>query len=116
MIAVIFELTPKSGQEENYFKIAKSLRPVLEKIDGFISVERFESVSQPGKFLSLSFFESEEAVLEWRNIGCHRAAQTQGREDIFEHYHLRVAHITRDYTMDNRTQTPRDSRDHHDSH
>ncbi|HFB54435.1 MAG TPA: antibiotic biosynthesis monooxygenase [Hellea balneolensis] len=114
MIAVIFELTPKPGQQEKYFNIAAALRPLLEKIEGFISVERFESVAQPGKFLSLSLFESEEAVLEWRNIKSHRTAQEKGRRDIFEHYHLRVAHITRDYTMTDRNHTPLDSRDHHD--
>lgn len=110
MIAVIFELEPKAEQSEAYFDLAAELRPLLDEIDGFVSIERFESVSQPGKYLSLSFWRDEAAVEEWRNLSDHRAAQARGRASIFEDYRLRVASVVRDYRMTQRDGAPMDSR------
>ncbi|NVJ71565.1 MAG: antibiotic biosynthesis monooxygenase [Alphaproteobacteria bacterium] len=109
MIAVIFELEPKEGQSEAYFNIAATLLPLLEKIDGFISIERFESLKVPGKYLSLSFWRDEEAVKTWRTLEAHRAGQAAGRAHIFEDYRLRVAHVLRDYGLQDRDQAPVDS-------
>ena len=113
MIAVIFEVWPAQGRSAEYFDIAASLRGDLEKIDGFISIERFESVTTPGKFVSLSFWRDEEAVRSWRNVEGHRLAQAQGRAGVFADYRLRVASVIRDYGMNARDDAPRDSRDAH---
>lgn len=113
MIAVIFEVWPKAERREQYLAIAASLRAQLEAIDGFISVERFESLSEAGKVLSLSFFRDEAAVAAWRNTLEHRAAQTAGRHAIFADYRLRVAEVVRDYGMQKREQAPPDSRAKH---
>jgi heme-degrading monooxygenase HmoA len=109
MIAIIFEVWPKSGRKDEYLDIAASLRPILETIDGFISVERFESITEPGKMLSLSFFRDETAVQAWRNLTAHRVAQAKGRNKVFANYRLRVAEVVRDYGMQERQQAPRDS-------
>ncbi len=114
MIAIIFEVEPKKGKEAAYFDMAADLKPVLETMDGFISVERFESLMQPGKFLSLSFWRDEAAVAQWRNVEKHRGAQDAGRSAIFEDYRLRVAHVLRDYGMSDRDQAPKDSLAVHD--
>ena len=113
MIAVIFEVWPHADHRSDYFDIAAELRPHLEKIDGFISVERFESLTEKGKFLSLSFWRDEEAVKQWRNLEQHRAAQAKGRGGIFANYRLRVAAVLRDYGMHEREQAPADSRAAH---
>lgn len=113
MIAVIFELTPKPSCADAYFNVADSLRPSLEKIDGFISVERFQSLKEPGKYLSLSFWRNEHAVADWRNQIAHRSAQSRGRSDLFEDYRLRVAHVARDYGLVERTEAPADSIEAH---
>jgi heme-degrading monooxygenase HmoA len=110
MIAVIFEVRPKPERRQDYLDIAAELRPMLERIDGFISVERFQSLTDPGKLLSLSFFRDEAAVRAWRNTESHRAAQAKGRGGIFADYRIRVAGVIRDYTMDARAETPDDSR------
>ncbi|HUG13673.1 MAG TPA: antibiotic biosynthesis monooxygenase [Thermomicrobiales bacterium] len=110
MIAVIFEVQPADGQPQAYLDIAADLRPLLDSIDGFISVERFESLSQPGKILSLSFWRDEAAVETWRRLERHRAAQTAGRAGIFSDYRLRIASVVRDYGMVEREQAPLDSR------
>src|SRR5688572_15043540 len=110
MMAVIFEVWPKPELKHRYLAIAADLRARLEAIDGFISVERFESLSEPGKILSLSFFRDEAAVAAWRNTAAHRAAQVAGREAIFSDYRLRVAEVVRDYGMQARGQVPQDSR------
>ena len=110
MIAVIFEVIPAEGRKEEYLDIAASLRPILEKIDGFISVERFQSLTDPKKVLSLSFFRDEEAVREWRNTIAHRGAQAKGRAGIFADYRLRIASVIRDYGMNERDEAPADSR------
>jgi heme-degrading monooxygenase HmoA len=113
MIAVIFEVYPRAGHKQEYLDIAAGLRPLLDGIDGFISIERFESLSQPGKFLSLSFWRDEQAVAQWRQLAEHRDAQTKGREVVFEDYRLRVAGVIRDYGMFDRAQVPADSRQFH---
>jgi heme-degrading monooxygenase HmoA len=113
MIAVIFEALPSKGKWEEYIDIASKLRPELDKIDGFISVERFQSIANPEKVLSLSFWKNEESVKTWRNIEMHRIAQEQGRKSIFDDYRLRVAAVIRDYGMNEREQAPADSKSIH---
>lgn len=110
MIAVIFEVWPAEGRRQAYLDIAAELRKELEKIDGFISIERFESLTEKGKVLSLSFWRDEEAVKQWRNLPSHRAAQSAGRAGIFADYRLRVASVLRDYGMSRRDEVPADSR------
>jgi heme-degrading monooxygenase HmoA len=114
MIAVIFEVVPKDGHAADYFSHAMHLKPALEAMDGFISVERFESVTQRGKFVSLSFWRDEDAVKAWRNTMDHRATQRAGREHIFSDYRLRVASVMRDYGMFERGEAPIDSQSFHD--
>jgi heme-degrading monooxygenase HmoA len=109
MIAVIFEVVPAPGREQEYLDLAARLRPELERIDGFISVERFASLTDEGKLLSLSFWRDEDAVRRWRNLESHRSAQARGRGGIFAQYRLRVAGVLRDYGMDERKEAPRDS-------
>ena len=109
MIAVIFELEPREGRAADYFDLAASLRPALQAVDGFVSVERFESLSTPGRYLSLSFWRDEAAVRAWRCAGMHRDAQQRGRDHILAHYRLRVAAVLRDYGLRERDQAPADS-------
>ncbi|MFC7064701.1 antibiotic biosynthesis monooxygenase family protein [Brucella rhizosphaerae] len=114
MIAVIFEVWPADDdRREQYLDIAASLRADLSQIDGFISIERFQSLVEPQKLLSLSFWRDEEAVKQWRNLPTHRIAQTKGRGGVFENYRLRVANVLRDYGLDDREAVPDDSRDAH---
>jgi heme-degrading monooxygenase HmoA len=108
MIAVIFEVWPDAAHRQDYFDIAATLKPELEKIDGFISVERFSSLTEDGKILSLSFWRDDEAVKRWRTQLEHRAAQREGRGGIFRDYRLRVASVLRDYGMFEREQVPKD--------
>jgi heme-degrading monooxygenase HmoA len=115
MIAVIFEVWPKPERRKDYLDIAAELRPLLEKVDGFISIERFESLYDPGKILSLSFFRDESAVHAWRSTNEHRLAQAKGRGEIFANYRLRVTGVIRDYGMNERAQVPSDSRAIHAS-
>jgi heme-degrading monooxygenase HmoA len=115
MIAVIFELQPAEGRFADYKRLAEELAADLKDRDGFISIERFESISRPGHFVSLSFWRDEEAVRRWRNLERHRAAQKQGRGGIFRSYRLRVAQVLRDYTMDERSEAPADSQKVHGS-
>jgi len=110
MIAVIFEVWPASGRKEHYLGIAAKLKADLEKIDGFISVERFQSLTDPGKLLSLSFWRDEDAVRTWRNQEQHRASQAAGRGGVFADYRLRIASVVRDYGMKERAEAPADSR------
>jgi len=107
MIAVIFEVWPAEGQVEAYLDIAHELRAELDRIEGFISVERFESIYEPGKYLALSFFRDEAAVRAWRDHAEHRIAQAKGRGGVFANYRLRVAEVTRDYGPDDRKQAPK---------
>ena len=109
MIAVIFEVWPAEGRTEDYLDIAAELRPHLADTDGFISIERFESLTEKGKYLSLSFWRDEEAVAAWRRVEEHRAAQSAGRGGIFRDYKLRVASVIRDYGMADRAEAPADS-------
>jgi heme-degrading monooxygenase HmoA len=113
LIAIIFEVFPVEGRRQDYLHIAARLRPELEKIDGFISIERFASLTTEGKILSLSFFRDEAAVEAWRNLEAHRLAQIKGRGGVFADYRLRVAGVIRDYGMFDRTQAPLDSRRKH---
>jgi heme-degrading monooxygenase HmoA len=110
MIAIIFEVTPAPWHRQRYLDAAAALRDELVSIDGFISVERFESLSQPGKLLSLSYWRDEDAVARWRNLPTHRRAQAQGRAGLFADYRLRVVQVLRDYGLNDRAQAPADSR------
>jgi heme-degrading monooxygenase HmoA len=114
MIAVIFEVIPRKGQKDAYLGAAASLRHHLDRADGFLSIERFESLTQPGKFLSLSFWRDEEAVRQWRTLEEHRQMQKAGRQNMFEGYRLRVAGVIRDYGMLDRTGAPEDSKALHE--
>ena len=113
MIAVIFEVWPATEQRETYLDLARKLRPHLDDIDGFISIERFESISEPGKLLSLSFWRDEASVQIWREWESHREAQRAGREGVFSDYRLRIAGVIRDYGLMERAEAPADSREVH---
>lgn len=113
MIAVIFEVEPAEGKRDAYLDIAAAMRPLVDQVEGFLGVERFESLTTPGKLLSLSFFEDEAAVERWRTLTAHRGAQSKGRGGVFADYRLRVAHVIRDYGMFDRAEAPEDSRAAH---
>lgn len=113
MIAMIFEVWPRPEHQQRYLDTAAELRALLETIDGFVSIERFESLYEPGKILSLGFFESEAAIAAWRNMPEHRKAQALGRGRYFSDYRLRIACVTRDYGFRDREQAPADSREIH---
>jgi heme-degrading monooxygenase HmoA len=114
MLAVIFEVFPAEGKVPQYLDLAAELKPLLQGIDGFISIERFSSLTEEGKILSLSFWRDEKAIEEWRNLEAHRSAQEKGREGVFADYRLRIASVSRDYGMGTREQAPADSRLVHD--
>jgi heme-degrading monooxygenase HmoA len=114
VIAVIFEVTPFAEHKPTYLDIASDLRPMLDGIEGFISIERFASLSDPTKILSLSFWRNEEAVQQWRNTSEHRDAQHAGRARVFADYRLRIAQVVRDYGLNERAEVPADSRAIHD--
>ncbi len=109
MIAVIFEFTPAEGRMPDYFELVAQLKPELDRADGFISLERFESITTPGKYVSLQFWRDEESVAKWRNVQLHRQAQAKGRGGIIADYRLRIATVSRDYTREDRAQAPKDS-------
>ena len=109
MVAVIFEFTPAEGRFPDYMRLVEGLREDLARAEGFLSLERFESMTNKGKFVSLQFWRDEECVRKWRTLQKHREAQKQGRASIFASYRLRIAQVSRDYTMDERAQAPRDS-------
>lgn len=113
MIAVIFEAEPRDGHQLTYLDIAARMRPLLDDIEGFVSVERFQSLANPGKILSLSFFEDEGAVSRWRNLAAHRDAQRSGRNVVFSDYRLRIASVIRDYGKFVRDEAPLDSQEAH---
>ena len=114
MVTVIFEVIPKEEGRTEYLAIAAKLREHLADMPGFISIERFQSLTDPGKVLSLSFWEDEASVTRWRNLEEHRTAQSKGRGSLFRDYRIRVGRITRDYSMSTRSQAPQDSREIHD--
>ena len=116
MIVVIFEVRPADGQSDAYLDHAARLRAALEGMDGFISVERFQSLTDPAKLLSLSFWRDEAAVQGWRNHAAHRATQAAGRAGVFADYRLRVAEVKRDYGLNDRDEAPADSRAAHGGH
>ena len=109
MIAVIFEFTPAEGRFADYLALVETLRQDLAEAEGFISLERFESITSKGKFVSLQYWRDEECVRKWRTLQKHRDAQKKGRAGIFKSYRLRIAQVVRDYTMDERAQAPADS-------
>ena len=111
MIAVIFEVEP--SERDDYFRIAAELRPLLDQIDGFISIERFQSLNDDNRILSLSFWRDEAAIAQWRTLEAHRAAQAEGRARTFRDYRLRIANVVRDYGMRARDEAPQDSRQMH---
>ena len=113
MHAVIFEVWPKEEGRQEYLDIAAALRPRLEQIDGFISIERFQSLTDPSKVLSLSFWRDDAAIAEWRRVEAHRMAQAKGRGELFRDYRLRIAAVVRDYGMNERSEAPADSRARH---
>lgn len=113
MIAVIFEAEPAQGQRAAYLGIAADLRPLLDSMDGFLSIERFQSLADPKRLLSLSFWRDEEAVKAWRNTEEHRQAQVAGRGGVFSGYRLRIAQVVRDYGLTERAEAPADSRQAH---
>jgi heme-degrading monooxygenase HmoA len=113
MIAVIFEVWPSADGRQEYFDTAARLRPLLDGIDGFIAIERFESLQEPGKILSLSWWRDEAAVAAWRGLEPHRGAQERGRDGVFADYRLRVASVIRDYGLRDRAEAPADSRRRH---
>ncbi|QIB32964.1 antibiotic biosynthesis monooxygenase family protein [Ancylobacter pratisalsi] len=113
MIAVIFEVWPSEGERQRYLDIAAELRSELVLVDGFISIERFQSLNEPEKMLSLSFWRDEDAVQQWRNLPNHRLAQEKGRAGVFRDYRLRVASVDRDYGLTRRDEAPGDSRQAH---
>ncbi|MBO9685774.1 antibiotic biosynthesis monooxygenase family protein [Roseateles chitosanitabidus] len=113
MIAVIFEVIPSADGRDRYLELAAALKPLLERIDGFLSIERFQSLTDPTKLLSLSFWRDEEAVLAWRRLEAHREAQSEGRAGVFADYRLRVASVMRDYGLTARDEAPADSRERH---
>ena len=115
MIGIIFEVIPAPGKKEDYLAMAAKMRPLVERIDGFISVERFQSLTNPDKLLSVSFFRDERALDDWRRLSAHRGAQRAGREEMFADYRLRVAGVIRDYGMTDRAEAPADSRTEHDA-
>jgi heme-degrading monooxygenase HmoA len=114
MLAVIFEFEAVADRRQDYLDFAADLGPALKTIDGFISIERFESLTQPGKLLSISFWRDEAAISQWRNLEKHRAAQRAGREGVLQDYRLRVASVIRDYGMQDRAAAPADSLSIHD--
>ncbi|SIS57314.1 Heme-degrading monooxygenase HmoA [Roseivivax lentus] len=113
MIAIIFEVIPAEGKKDAYLDIAAEMRPMVHEVEGFISVERFQSLTNPEKLLSISFFEDEDAVMRWRKLAAHRNAQSKGRAGIFSDYRLKVCHVMRDYGMFDRDEAPEDSREVH---
>ena len=113
MIAVIFEVVPAEGRRDSYINLAAELAPKLQEIDGFLSIERFQSLSDPRKVLSLSFWRDEGAIEKWRNLELHRCAQVTGRESIFSDYRIRIASVVRDYGMQARSEAPDDSKQIH---
>lgn len=109
MFAVIFEVTPTQEGKTEYLEIAAHLKQFLENRDGFISIERFQSLVDENKILSLSFWRDEAAIATWRKEMEHRQAQQKGRQQLFQSYRIRVAEVMRDYTADAREQAPVDS-------
>ena len=109
MIAIIFEVFPKSSKKDEYLRLAAQMRSIVDQIEGFISVERFQSITNPNKLLSISLFENEAAVDEWRNLSVHRKMQSKGRKEFFEDYDIKVVQVLRNYSMLDRKEAPPDS-------
>ena len=112
MYAVIFEVWPTKNGKDEYPKIASTLKDFLQNREGFISIERFQSLVDENKLLSLSFWEDEEAISIWRNLFEHRIAQDKGNKELFTEYRIRVANVVRDYSKEKRAEAPEDSNKH----
>jgi len=113
VIAVLFEAWPAPGEQGRYLELAAALRPELDSMDGFLSIERFQSLAEPGKLLSLSFWRDEAAIAAWRNTAGHRVTQAEGRRGVFTDYRLRIAEVARDYGLAERAEAPSDSQAAH---
>ena len=113
MVSVIFEVTPQPEHRDGYLSWAAELKEELLKMEGFISIERFQSLTDPGKILSLQFWRDDACLTAWRNLDAHRAAQLAGRTTMFKDYRLRIAEVTRDYGLEAREEAPKDSRAAH---
>jgi len=113
MIAVLFEAWPAPGEDETYLDLAAALRPELDHVEGFLGIERFRSLADPDKLLSLSWWRDEAAIAAWRNLPAHRATQARGRAGVFADYRLRIAEVVRDYGLKDRAEAPADSREAH---
>ena len=109
MIAIIFEVTPKPDKKADYLDLAAEMRPIIEKVEGFISVERVQSLTNPEKLLPISLFEDEAAVDRWRKLATHRKVQSKGRREIFDDYSSKVLQVLRNYGMTDREEAPKDS-------
>ena len=109
MIAVIFEFSAAPGRRDDYLELAAMLGAEVKDFDGFLGIERFQSLSAPERYVSLSFWRDEDSVRRWRNVQKHREAQAKGRRGIFSAYRLRVCQVLRDYGMQERGEAPRDS-------
>src|SRR5579884_788552 len=96
MFSVIFEVLPADGKKAAYLDLAKHLKPMLERIDGFVDNERFESQLRPGWVLSHSTWRDEKSLVRWRTEGEHHRVQEKGRFEIFQDYHLRIGDVTAD--------------------
>ena len=112
MYAVIFEVWPTKNGKDEYLQIASKLKDFLQNREGFISIERFQSLSDENKLLSLSFWEDEKSIEIWRNMFEHRIAQDKGNASVFKDHRIRVANVLRDYTKEKREQAPKDSNEH----
>lgn len=106
MIAVISEVWPRADRRGDYFALSDELRPLLQQLDGFLSVERFESAADPGKFVSLSFWRDEQSLKAWRDLEQHRLVMAKGRSGILRDYRIRVTQVTLDYSMNERANAP----------
>jgi heme-degrading monooxygenase HmoA len=108
MIVVLFEAQLRPGQQQTYLDLAANLRPEVQRVDGFLSIERFTSLNDPQKILSVSCWRDELSLSKWRQFPAHRAAQAEGRENVFLDYHLRITQVIRDYGMNDRAAAPQD--------
>lgn len=113
MVTIIFEVWPHPEHRDGYLNWAADLKNELLKMEGFLSIERFQSLTDPDKLLSLQFWRDEECLARWRQLEAHRAAQSAGRSTMFREYRLRVAEVVRDYGLNAREEAPSDSRAAH---
>ena len=103
-VVVLFEVTPTAEGKVRYLELAAQLKLLLSDAKGFIHSERFSSLNEEGKLLSLNVWENEESVKKWRNELHHRMSQSEGRERLFENYRITVAYVIREYDDYNRRE------------